>query len=108
MQFKHIVLQGAAQVTFQTYPIKRRSIHFSLIKLEGILANGLGMVHSGIGVLQQCAGFDAILRIQRQADAGADEKLTLLQYKGRRQHGENLLSYVYRGSHGPFLILLPC
>ncbi|MNE59485.1 hypothetical protein D3C80_1545820 [compost metagenome] len=47
------------------------------VGFDAVAAFGLGAVHGGVGVADQCGDVSAILWVKTDADAGAGEKLML-------------------------------
>jgi hypothetical protein len=64
-----------SQVGFHLQTRQRRLGQLLGKELVGVAAAFLGTVHGHIGILHQRLGVTAILRINTDADAGADEKL---------------------------------
>ena len=57
-------------------------VHVRSVETEGAAALGLGGIHGGVGVFQQCIGVGAIIGEDRDADTGGDKQFVILDHKG--------------------------
>ncbi len=96
MQHELPLLERMAQVAFQLQSLQRAGIHVRLVELEVVLATRLGVVHRGVGVLHQLAEVVAILRTQRDANAGGDEEFAT----GQRERHFQALQDAFGGVDG--------
>ena len=74
---------GLAQVDFQHAAGADLRVHVGLEEAIGAAAGGLGGVHRQIGVLQDLVEVGAVLRRQRDADAGVGGDLMAEAFVGR-------------------------
>ena len=83
VQLKFIALQRPAQAPFQIKALVSNAGQGSSVEAIGVTPLLLGLMHGGIGMLQQFGGGTAILRIQADTDAGIDVHLL----PGRQREG---------------------
>ena len=67
-------IQGQAQAAFDGHALQRNHFHFIGKELVLILAALLGPVHGGIGIFQQAGAVLAVVRVNRDADAGGHKQ----------------------------------
>ena len=77
-QIQLVVAQRLAQADFELHVAHDLHRQRRAVQLGVVLAAVLGVVHRGVGVLEQRAAIVAVLREQRDADAGGDEDLVAL------------------------------
>ncbi|MNO34805.1 hypothetical protein D3C76_248490 [compost metagenome] len=61
------------------------------VGFDAVAALGLGAVHGGVGVANQCGNVGAVLWIKADADAGAGEELVLAGLERRVEAGQQLV-----------------
>ncbi|MNL02295.1 hypothetical protein D3C87_1227960 [compost metagenome] len=86
-QVQLVAFDGAAQFVFQRHAFAGLGGEVAGVAFDAVAALGLGAVHRGVGVLDQCGNVAAILRIEAGADTGADEKLV---FAGLERRGETI------------------
>lgn len=69
----------------------RRDVEFGREELEICPALRFGVIHRGIGCLEQRRGVTTVQWIQSDADAAADLKVVSFYRKGRAQHPQDLV-----------------
>ena len=63
-----------------------------VLRVEGIrvAAGALGLVHRGVGVLEQLSGDDAVVRADRDADRGSEPELGSVEHERVVERGQDL------------------
>ena len=90
-QAQFVALQGAAQLLLHGHAFVDLEGQRAGVELAAVAALGLGLVHGRVGVLDQRGDIDAVLRIEADADAGADEELVVIQGEGRAETFQQFL-----------------
>ena len=75
MKLEFVACDRGAQIGFRRAPVLRIEFHVRFEQPIGIAAFRFCLVEREIGVLQQMLGLDAVIRQQRNADAGFDGDL---------------------------------
>src|SRR5690606_2401064 len=84
-------LQRSAQFLLQRQALAYLEAQRAGVAFAAVAALGLGLVHRRVGILDQGGDIRAVLGVEADADAGADEKLVVVQREGRVQGVEQLL-----------------
>src|SRR5207253_2950575 len=77
--------KGPAQIHFQDAPCLHAHIHPFLEEAVGAAALTLGAIERDVGILEELLGLASVMRRERNADAGADYHLVLLDDERRTQ-----------------------
>ena len=78
MQLELVLRDGAAQFVFQRKPRVGGRAHIRIEEAIAVAAGGFGAVERHVRHFQQAVGIGAVLRRQRNADAGADIDLVAI------------------------------
>ena len=79
VQAQFVALQSAAQFLFHGHALVDLEGQRAGIELAAVTALGLGLVHGRVGVLDQGGDVEAVLGVEADADAGADEELVVVE-----------------------------
>ena len=79
VELELLALQGAAELVLERQLLQRRGVHRLAVELVVAAAGVLGVVHRGVGVLEERFEVGPVLGEQADADARGDEDLVLVQ-----------------------------
>ena len=91
MQHEFLALERIAQCRFEVEPACRARVEIGREEPERVPAGVLGVIHGGIGVLEQQLGVLVIERVERDADRGRHEQLLSGEQKRLGKHIEDFL-----------------
>ena len=83
MQLELLARQSLAQRVFDLAPAQGAGGHDRIETREGVLARTFCPVHRGVRMLQERRGVHAVVRVIRNADAGGDINLVVLELEWR-------------------------
>ena len=78
VQRELLALQRPAQALFDRLPLHGARVHRRLEELIALAAVFLGLVHRGVGVLDQRLGIQAVVGVDADADADGDVQIVLV------------------------------
>ena len=90
-QAHFVAFDGAAQFMLQGDALAGLGGEIAGVGFDAVAAFGLGAVHGGVGVADQCGNVGAVLWIQADADAGAGEELVFTGLERRGETGQQLV-----------------
>ena len=90
VQHQLVALDGAAQLGFQQQPLHRDGVDLLAVELDAIAPAGLDVLHRHAGVAQQRGVVRAVVREDRDADAGRQVDVLAIDMEGARQGVQHL------------------
>lgn len=91
VEAEFVAFEGAAQFVFQGHAFGGLEGEVAGVELDAVPAFGFGLVHGGVGVLDEGGGVAAVLGEAADADAGADEEFVVLGFEWGVEAGEQAL-----------------
>ena len=93
VQAQLVALQGVVELVFKQQGVRRGRGHALAVDLNAVAAIALGLVHGQVGVAHQRDRVRAVLRVERQADAGGHAQLMFANLHRGIEH------FVHLGRH---------
>ena len=92
VQCEFLALESAPQTLLDGLPLDGADVHGGLEKLITLAAVFLGLIHGGVGVLDERLGVQAVVGIDADADAGGDVQIVLARWNARPRRSSAFFS----------------